>query len=148
MLKRIVALLIAAVGFSWLSLLSGCGSGCGDIEDEVFIQKALEHFIATQSETGVNFTEGGPVEQVYLTYSSIEEFRVVNPDCCSFGYRGFDGALPTWRRRFATDYAGMVIINFNRRTIEGDTIRNVLRETAIPMNSCAEPIQVTLIWPR
>lgn len=148
MLKRIIALMLVAASLLGLTLLSGCGSGCGDIEDEVFIQKALEHFIATQNDSIWSSSSTGLVETQIQTYSSVDEFIEKNPNCCSFGYRGYEGELPSWWTRFQNDYAGIVFVSYVKRRIEGDSIVEVQRRTEYPMNSCAEPISRTKIWPR
>ena len=147
MLKRIVTLIIGAVGFLWLSLLSGCGSGCGDIEDEVFIQKALEHFIASQRETPAYSSDDSLVVRPNEIYTSVEEFRAENPNCCSFGYRGTDGFLPEWWARVNNDYEGTVIIRYNARVVyEGET-REEARSGDVYLNSCGEIIHSSKLWP-
>ncbi len=148
MLKRIVTLIIAAVGFLWLSLLSGCGSGCGDIEDEVFIQKALEHFIANQPATSAYSSDDGLVLRPNEKYTSVGEFRAENPNCCSFNYRGAEGALPGWWTRFSNDYAGTVFIRYEARVVGENEILMESRSREIYLNSCAELIKPTKIWPR
>ncbi|MCF6273815.1 MAG: hypothetical protein L3J37_11620 [Rhodobacteraceae bacterium] len=145
MTKRLLALGLLFAGFLWVSLLSGCGSGCGDIEDEVFIQKALEHFIATQS---ASIWSVDSVRIPIKIYTSVDEFRSENPDCCSFSYRGYEGDLPDWWTRFSNDYAGVVFINYLSRRIEDGSVVKIARRTVSPMNSCAEPISITKIWPR
>ncbi|MCF6273808.1 MAG: hypothetical protein L3J37_11585 [Rhodobacteraceae bacterium] len=147
MTKRVLSLGLLFAGFLWVSLLSGCGSGCGDIEDEVFIQKALEHFIASQNETATYYTVDGPKTRVYDVYTSVGEFHAENPNCCSFGYAGDDGALPAWWARANNDYAGTVVIKYNARVVEENGIREEGRSRWISLSSCAAPINPSKLWP-
>ncbi|MCF6273510.1 MAG: hypothetical protein L3J37_10040 [Rhodobacteraceae bacterium] len=152
MTKRLLALGSVFAGFLWVTSLSGCASGCGDIDDEVFIQKALEHFVVMQQGPAIGFLQfnlysrdKSPSDGSYVTPDSVDAFLAENPDCCKFSYRGAEGWLPNWQRRISNDYVGVVSINYALRRSADGVIFETIHQAEIPINSCGEPIELSKI---
>lgn len=129
--------------------LTGCRNDCGEVDEDVYINNALEHFLALQKldsnaflrynmiSAGASYAPSGVS---YLVPVSVDEFQAENVDCCRFSYRGAEGWIPSWKKRFSTDYAGFVTIKYKLRWIENNEIVEAVHKAEIPMNSCAEPI--------
>ncbi len=133
-------------------LLTGSRFGCRVNDDDVLIQRTLEHFVVLQNSgyddfLRYNLFSSGPVlapwDGRYLVPISVDYFRAKNVDCCEFSYRGEDGWLPKWLKRFSTDYEGVVTINYKLRRVEGSGTVETVHKAEIPINSCAEPIPLS-----
>jgi len=129
-----------------VGLITRDGNECEMIEDNL-IQAAIQYEIRRANpNNSAHFSSSGEEFTVSYPFDSADELLIDYPDCCYFSFRGPDGWLPTWYRRYKTDYAGMVHLNWTENHNYIDREEHINRQFDIPMSSCAEPIPPSKIY--
>ena len=128
------------------ALIARGGNECEIDEDNIINAAILYKMREADPQKGRHWSASGEEFTVSFPFDSPEGLRIEFPDCCRFSFRGPDGWLPTWYRRYKTDYAGMVHFDWIENHHYFDREEHIKRQFEIPMSSCAEPIPPSAIY--
>ncbi len=106
---QIIALSISilAIGSPTLSN-SLSNDDCNTIDETAAIDNAIKLFLSIQPETIGRYLDEKLIVLEAKPYSSSDEFNSLNPDCCTFSYRGAEGYLPNRFWRYKNNFVGFV----------------------------------------
>ena len=100
-----------------------------DARDKKYVRLAVEVWLKYLNERNVPLSisqvpgaVGNIESKEPLRFEDVDEFLRINPECCTFSYRGIDGYLPPLLWRLTKGYQGTVMVRTSRYQLDDGSV--------------------------